>query len=187
MAVKLEVINARIAKIGNGELTFKQELGILSRELPDYVNFGGDIAAVNRLLDVLTPANREKVKEFFMAMLPYSYSQMSGKFDGKNKNPQVIEKRAKALADFLADEDATIWTWLAQKNADKGAANGKPKEYEKKIEALVKKSLEDKDEAINVASILRATIKGGASLAEIMAFIHEMPDIKGDAADKKAA
>lgn len=167
MAIKLEQINARIATISAGERTFKTEMGLMSRELLTYINENGDIDAVNRLLGVLSPANKEKTKAFFSHHLPYSYNVKSQRFDGKSKNKDVVAKKAKEMTAFLADVDNTIWTWLADQVKAEPVA--KPKEYEKKIEALVKKALEDKDENIPVGAVIRAIIKGGASLAEIMA------------------
>lgn len=185
MAIKLEQINARIATISVGERTFKTEMGLASRELLTYISENGDIDAVNRLLGVLTPANREKAKAFFAAHLPYTYNVKSQRFDGKSKNQDVVAKKTKVMVAFLADADSTIWTWLAEQ--DNGAPVAKPKEYEKKIEALVKKALEDKEENIPVSAVIRAIIKGGASLTEIMSALLPEGETKGEEEVKKAA
>ncbi len=177
MAVKLEVINARIGVIGNGERTFKAEMSAISREMIGYIAENGDIDAVNRLLAVLTPVNKEKTRSFFSHHLPYNWDAKTLRFGSKSKNPEVVAKKKKIADNFLADEKADIWSWVAEQASHKPEA--KAKEYEKKIEALVKKAIEDKDENIPVSAVIRAVIKAGASLAEIMEAL--MPnDVKGE-------
>lgn len=177
MAITLATINARIATIGTGELSVKKELGLVSREMLEYIYENGDIDAVNRLLNVLTPKNKEAGKRFFNAMLPYTFEQIGQKFGAKTKNKDVIAKKLKAKDAFLSNADATIWTWLADQDSSEPV--NKPKEYEKKIEALVKKSLDDKEEHIPASAVIRAIIKAGVSLAEIIEAVAPMPKHDG--------
>lgn len=174
MAITLAIINARIATIGTGEMSLKKELGIISRELLEYIYENGDIDAVNRLVNVLTPKNKEAAKAFFAFFLPYQWDNKALKFGSKSKNKDIVAKRLKEKNAFLAMPEATIWTWLADKDAKEPVA--KAKEYEKKIEALVKRSLEDTEEHIPASAVIRAIIKAGVSLAEIMNAIAPMPE-----------
>ena len=176
----LKTINRQIAVIGKGELSFKAEMADASRNFIEYIRENGDIDVVNRLMAVLTPINREKVRAYFNHFLPYTWESKAARFGGKSKNKDVVAKKEKLSAAFLADEQNNLWTWFAEQAA---APVAKPKEYEKKIEALVKKALEDKEEHIPVGAVIRAVIKGGASLAEIMAAI--VP--QAEAGEEKAA
>ena len=174
--ITLKAINARIATIGNGELSFKQEMGTVSRDILVYIRENGDIDAVNRLMAVLSPINKEKTKQYFNHFLPYTWEMKASRFGSKSKNKDVVTKKEKLADEFLADKAANIWTWIADQNSAEPVA--KPKEYEKKIEALVKKAIEDKEEHIPVSTIIRAVIKAGASLSEIMAAL--MPSADGE-------
>ena len=171
--VTLKTINARIATIGNGEMSFKAEMGLASRELLIYIRENGDIDAVNRLMAVLTPVNKDKAKQFFNHFLPYTWEMKANRFGAKTKNKDVVSKKDKLTDEFLASKDATIWTWYQDQKANEPVA--KPKEYEKKIEALVKQAIDaNKDDHIPVSAVIRAVIKAGTSLAEIMAAL--MPE-----------
>lgn len=182
--MKLEILNAHIATIGASEMAFKPAMGTASRDFLTYVSENGDIDAVNRLIAVLTPVNRAKVTEFFAHHLPYNFIKDERRFGGKNKNKDIVAKKAALCDDFLADGENTVWTWFAEQQVPAGA---KPKEYEKKIEALVKKALEDKNERIPVGAVIRAVIKGGASLSEIMAAILPAVDEEAPAENQQPA
>jgi len=171
--INLKSINAVIVTISKGEMTFKQKMGELSRDMLVYVRRDGDIDAVNRLLAVLTPKNKEAVKKFFNHHLAYTWEMKAARFGAKSKNKDVIVKKDKAADEFLGDGEKTIWTWLAEQDNREPVA--KPKEFDKKIEALVRKALEDKEEHIPVSAVIRACIKAGCSLAEIVDAIAPAP------------
>lgn len=181
--ITLKAINARIATIGNGELSFKQEMGIVSRDLLIYIRENGDIDAVNRLMSVLTPINKDKAKQYFNHFLPYTWEMKASRFGSKSKNQDVVSKKEKLADEFLADKNANIWTWVAEQG---GAPVAKPKEYEKKIEALVKKAIEDKEEHIPVSVVIRAIIKAGASMSEIMEALMPVVEEHKEVEVKKA-
>lgn len=172
--VTKKVIDARIATIGNGELSFKTEMGAVSRELLVYIQENGDIDCVNRLMAVLTPINRDKAKTYFNHFLPYMWETKAARFGSKSKNKDLVKKKEGLTAEFLEDKDANIWTWFAEQG---GTPVAKPKEFEKKIEDLVRKAITDKNESISHAAVVRAVIKAGISLSEIMAALLTMHDI----------
>lgn len=165
--VTLKAINAHIVAIGNGEQSFKKEMGEVSRDLLTYVSETGDIDAVNRLIDVLTPINRERARTYFTNFLPYTVEK-GGRYGSKSKNKNLVEKKEKLCAEFLKAPQHNIWTWLVEKQGAPAVA--RPKEYEKKISQLVKRALTDKDEKERVepAAVLRAIINGGVKLSDIM-------------------
>jgi hypothetical protein len=175
--VDLKVINGRIKKIGNGENTFKQELGVLSRELLDYVPTTGDIDAVNRLIAVLSPLNKEKVTSFFKTFLAHKLDK--GVFGKKSTNKDMVAKRVAAITSFLSVEDNTVWTWLAEKGkAVKREAKPKAlgKAVEKAVEAAI--STEDNPDAIGMREVLKRTIRAcigsGMKLSEIMTAFEDV-------------
>lgn len=184
--ITLENVNAAIVAIGGHETSFKAAMGEASRDFLTYVAETGDIDAVNRLMAVLTPINRDKARSYFIHFLPYNWDAKAARFSGKSKNKDVVSKKDKLVAAFLADEAESLWTWYADQQ---GPAIAKAKEYEKKIEALVKKAIEDKNEGISAVAVIRAVIRGGASLAEIMEAIApaEQAKVEVPVADKKAA
>lgn len=162
MAVSLKAINARINKIGNGERTFKEEMGIISRELLQYVVLDntGDIDAVNRLLDVLNNRNRETAKKFFSKMLPYSWNNGEKRFGGKSKNKDMVNKRTDAIKNFLKDEANTIWTWNEQ-NSQPAERPARPKNYADKVVNLVEAALTDpkETERLDPKTLLKNAVK----------------------------
>lgn len=171
--VDLKVINGRIRKIGNGENTFRTEMGVLSRELLVYVPDTGDIDAVNRLMAVLTAKNKELAQKFFQTFLAHKWDAKELRFGKKSTNKEMIAKRKKLTADFLSSDTATIWTWMAEK-AKPVERPAKPKEFAKKLENLVHDALEDEKEAIDIKAMLRAIINGGAKLSDIFAALDEI-------------
>lgn len=161
-----KTVNAAIATIKRSETTVRKNIGDLSRVLLEYIPYSGDIDAANRLLEALNGDRREKMRQFLAAHLAYNWGAKELRFTGKSKNPEVVAKKERNAVAFLADQEATFWTWLLEQG--NAAPVAKPKEYEKKIEALVKKAIEDKDEHVPVSVVIRAIIKAGASLSEIM-------------------
>lgn len=165
--VAKKTIDARIAAIGNGEQGFKAEMGLASRELLMYVNETGDIDSVNRLLNVLSPANFERTKSYFMAFLPYTW-EIGGRFGSKSKNKDIVSKKEKTCDEFLKNKDNNIWTWL---EAKKERAPPAPRNYAKAIEDLVRRSLKDKKHAINAGEVIKAIMHAGITASDIMAVL----------------
>lgn len=183
MVVALKTINGRITKIKNGENKFREEMGVLSRELLSYVPETGDIDAVNRLMAVLNPKNKELAQKFFSTFLPHKWDTKELRFGKKSTNKEMIAKRRNLTTTFLSNEGNTIWTWMAEK-AKPVERVAKPKKYAEKIEHLVSAALTDEKEAIDIKAMLRAIIHAGAKLADIMSALDEVA--KEEAAIVKA-
>lgn len=171
-------VHAAITAIKRSETTARKNIGEISRVLVEYIPFTGDIDAANRLLEALNPDRREKMRSFLSAHLAYNWGAKELRFTGKSKNPEVVAKKMRNAEVFLSDGEATFWTWLADQAV--AAPVAKPKEYEKKIAALVKKAIEDKDEHVPVSAVIRAIITAGASLSEIMEALMPGKTIDGD-------
>lgn len=111
------VVYARLDAIANAEKITRKELAALSRELLTYVPDTHDIDIVNRLIGVLTPVNRKVAILFFTHFLPWQVEKQDEQFSrfGKMKEKQKqIKRHADLIAEFLKDENQSIWTWADQ-------------------------------------------------------------------------
>lgn len=113
------MIESRIGDLVKAETTAHEMLALLSRDLLTYVPDTGDIDMVNRLLDACKTKNRDYAVLFFKEHLPWNVEQKASPagdnrdyFTSKSKNKAVVDKRYNMIAAFLADENATIWTWV---------------------------------------------------------------------------
>ena len=90
----------------------------MSRELLIYVPDTHDIDIANRLINVLTPVNRRAAILFFKHFLPWDVENdadgVFSKFGKMHKGEKKVAKKHAAIADFLADENNTIWTWAEE-------------------------------------------------------------------------
>lgn len=173
MPVSKKIIDAHIRVIGKGERTFKEEMSALSREMLPYVMEGGDIDAVNRLLDVLTPKNHDLAAKYFSKLLPWKLDNTTKRFGGKSTNKDMVNKRKEAIETFLADETNNIFTWSAANNQSQQREQ-RPKNYATQISNLVEKALTETKEADRIdvkevfKSAVKAAIAGGMKLADLM-------------------
>lgn len=152
----LKTINARIGKIGNGERTFREEMSHVSRELLTYIRDNGDIDAVNRLLGVLTPKNKENARKYFINFLPYQWNRQEDRFGSKSKNKDVVAKKNKAIEAFLADEANNLFTWAGRTQQPR---EQKPKDYAKEVSNVVDKALSDDKNGVDVKTVLKSVLK----------------------------
>ena len=152
----LKVINSRINKIGNGERTFREEMSHISRELLTYIRDNGDIDAVNRLLGVLTPKNKENARKYFINFLPYQWNRQEDRFGSKSKNKDVVAKKNKAIEVFLADEANNLFTWAGRTQQPR---EQKPKDYAKEVSNVVDKALSDEKNGVDVKTVLKSVLK----------------------------
>ena len=133
--ITVEAVNSKIVKLGKAEKVTKALLGELSRDLLAYVAVqeSWDVAAINRLLAVLTPINKKTAVLFFSHFLPFSFNKDEGNFGAMAKNKEKKAKdKEESLAKvgvFLADEDNNIWTY-AEENIK---VEQKPVDYAAKI------------------------------------------------------
>jgi hypothetical protein len=152
----LKTINARIGKIGNGERTFREEMSHISRELLTYIRDNGDIDAVNRLLGVLTPKNKENARKYFINFLPYQWNRQEDRFGGKSKNKDIVAKKNKAIEAFLADENNNLFSWAGRTQQPRET---KAKDYVKEVSNVVDKALSDDKGGLDVKTVLKSVLK----------------------------
>lgn len=167
----LVTINNRIGVIAATERTVKAELGIISRELLLYVPESKDIDAVNRLIAVLTPMNKQTAVLFFSAFLPWAYDAENKRFAGMIKGAKAIEAKLASLADFLSSEENTIWLW-AERNVK---VETKKVPFDQRLTALVGKALagEKGVEPISKEDVIKAVIAGGVSAGDLINMIEQ--------------
>ena len=157
-----------IAEIQAAEKITKVKLGVLSRDLLMYVPESDDIAAVNRLFEVLTPVNKRVAIEFFTHFLPWDAERDTDKnfirFGGKTKGEKKRSRSAKNIKEFLADEKNNIWTWAETEIQ----VEKKKKDFAGMITRQVTKALEGDEAsdtpAISASDVLSAVFAGGVSL-----------------------
>ncbi len=147
-----EKLIERIVALGKVENVSKAEQGSLSREILIYMLIGFkdlvdgeevfcepsyDVRVVNKLLSILSPANRRVSVLFYSALLPWKYDKETGQFEGKRHKKQV-EPKTDEVKVLLADAEWDIWAWIeANVRMEK-----KEPDYLKKFESDLKKGLE---------------------------------------------
>ena len=161
----------KIEALAGAEKVTRTVLGELSRDMIQYIVIDdtNDIATVNRLLQVLTPANKRTAIEFFEEFLPFK--QAAGVFSKKIKGDKKIADKVEAGALFLEVEANTVWTWYEAEGVKPPV---KAKEYAKKIADLTKKALADDQEGIEGGAILSAVLEGGVSLADLVLLMEQL-------------
>lgn len=187
-------IYALIAEILNAETITKAKLALLSRDILGYVMDpkGQDIAAVNRLTEVLTPMNKATWILFAKSMLPWNEETDEGgkhvRFGKKNGSAKRVAIAQTRINDLLADPDANIWTW-AKENVElvqSATTSSKKKDLAAAITKAVQKALKGDEktdtDSISREDIMSAVILGGVDIGEIMMTMEHMEDDKKDAA-----
>lgn len=163
------VVYGRLDAIAAAEKVTRVELAALSRELLAYVPDTHDIDIVNRLIKVLTPVNRKVAILFFAHFLPWEEEKTPDgthqRFGKMMKSENTIKRRLDAIAAFLKDQDATIWTW-GEKNIEI-----KKKDFGANISRAIKKAMEGDEKsdtpAISKYEIFQAVLAGGMSLDDM--------------------
>ena len=146
------VINVRIDAIKASEAVTKAELGFVSRELLAYVPDSKDIGAVNRLLDVLTPKNREMSVIFFRHFLPWNYDDTANMFVGMVTGDTKRKRKIDACHTFLKKEENNIWTWAKVNIAPMKRA----KNYAGRIQSVISAALNDEKAPLSEKEVFAA-------------------------------
>ena len=196
-------IDASITALQASEKITKSELGVVSRNILEYLMLNGstDIDCVNRLLAALTPMNRQTAVLFFNHFLYWAYDKETEAFTNMEKGEKKQDKYRAKVTTFMADKNNNIWTWA------KANTEIKPlKPFDERIAHAIKqalKGIDEKDgrpglEPLPVSEILQAVIQGGVSMGDMMALVDTItvPDdtpsaeviaINGDATAEETA
>lgn len=104
-----------IEEIAKAEKVTRKGLATFSRDVLVYVVDTYDIDCVNRMLGVLTPANRRFAIHFFEHFLPHMVERDKegnfSRFGGLIKKQKKMAERLARIEEFLKDENNNIWTW----------------------------------------------------------------------------
>lgn len=165
--VTIASINTKIATLANAEKITKATLAELSRDLLDYVLVQGfhDIAAVNRLLDVLTPMNKQTARLFFLHFLPHKWNDDTNSFGGLDKKAK--DKKLELTGQFLANVDNTIWTWAAENVK----IEAKEVDYLGKVTQSIQKAIEKGQ--VSQLELVKAVLAGGLELTALTALMQQ--------------
>ena len=162
---KKSVIESNINAVARAERVTKARLSSLSRELIAYVYETNDVAMVDRLLAVLTPANKRVAVAYFPNFLGWAFNVDTCTF-GKKAKDKMYSKKLEDATEWLKGEANDIWVFEA------GLHNPPPKkakEYAKKITALATKALKDEKEGITAKELLFALLASEElSLGDLM-------------------
>lgn len=161
------------------ETTTKRELRSLSRSVLEYSIETGDVAIVNRLLQVLTPVNRKVAVKYFETFSGFVIDDATKLFKGKSK--KRWDESVKAAKEFLSDPHNNIWTWaeinieIEKKQFDLSQVTDAFKAFVKKAQ---KENLTQKD-------VLGAIFKAGVELDTVLALMGEMYDVNINVKDEE--
>ena len=175
-------IATRIDAIKASEAVTKLELGIVSRELLMYVPDSKDIGAVNRLIEVLTPKNREMAVIFFKNFLPWNYDDTANMFIGMVSGETKRKRKFDATTKFVKDENNNIWTWAKINIAPMERA----KNYAGRIQSVISAALNDDKNPLSEMEVFSA-ITTAMPLDVIMALIEAALEVKKEEEEKEAA
>lgn len=185
-------IYALITEILNAETITKSKLSILSRDMLGYVMDTQDVAAVNRLTEVLTPMNKITWVLFAKNMLPWVEETDDGgkhvRFGKKNGSAKRVALAQTRINDLLADPDANMWTWAKENVELVKTASATPKKKDlagaitKAVEKALKGDEKSDTDSISREDIISAVILGGVDIGDILMSIQLMEDDKKDTA-----
>lgn len=178
-----KAIVAGISTLEKSEATTFKTLALLSREALLYVPDSKDIGIINRLLNVLTPKNREIAALFFVEFLPWKYDTKTKEFGGMIKSQAGIKTKLDNRTAFLKNEANNIWTW-----ADKNVEPAKRKvNFFSRISNSIEQALNEENEGhLEVKQVFNAVMSGGLHLDDIMALAIEAVEIRKAEAEELA-
>jgi hypothetical protein len=169
------VVMARFDAIANAEKITRAELAALSRELLIYVPDTQDIQFINRLMGVLTPVNRRVAILYFGHFLPWEKENDTDgtflRFGKKMLGEKKLTKRMMAIADWLADENNTIWTW-----SDENVSIDKKKDFKSGVVRAIKNALAGDEKtdspALDPMEVMAAIFEGGMTLDAMLVAVE---------------
>lgn len=166
-------IYAAIDTLAQAEKITRKVLAELSRDLLIYVPESNDIEAVNRLMNVLTPMNKQAARLYFQHFLPWQAENDTDgvfqRFGKKLQGEKKTQKKLDAIVLWLADESNNIWTW-ADQNIEL-----KQKDFKATVARAIAKALEGDEKTdtppLDRATLMEAIFEGGVTLEDMLAAI----------------
>lgn len=167
----------QIAVVGAHEKLSKVLVGEIAAEVLAHATQHGDITLVNKLLPVLTPANRSAVVLLVKECTTHQYNVKEKQFGKKDKDAEKVTLAAEKLAEFVEKYNACLWAWYEGEKADKiETAKFSDAAFAKMVAnyLAVKGSFEGFDEVVNNAKkaaegVQAVKDKAAAKKTELMA------------------
>lgn len=114
----VEVVE-QIAKVAAHEKLSKVLVGDIAAEVLAHATQHGDITLVNKLLPVLTPANRTAVVLLVKECTTHQYNVKEKQFGKKDKDAEKVAFAAEQLAAFVEKYNSCLWAWYEAEKAEK--------------------------------------------------------------------
>lgn len=181
--MKLAILES-IEVLAAAEKVTKATLGALSRTIIEYIVVADskDIATVNRLLNVLTPMNKQAASLYFEHFLPFTFN--GEEFGEQIKKQARFDAKVTASLLWLEDETNNIWLWVDEN------VEVKAKDYAGDISKAIKAALKGNEkkgfEALSVRDVMNAVVgTEGVELADLVGFMADFAE--NEAKDDEAA
>ena len=172
--IEVKALYRAITNLSKHEAITKQVLGELSRSILSlHLNEGvsqHDVKVVNKLLTVLSPANKRIARLFFTAFLPYTFDDEAFTFGKLIKKDNARETKYLAMASFLHEADNDIWSWQAEHIT----MEAKPVNYAVKVSKAIEAALKEDKGGLSPAEVLQAVFAGGVSVDDVVEMLNAM-------------
>lgn len=161
----LTSINHNIGVLAKSEKITRKVLAEVANELLLYVPGSNDIDAVNRLVAVLTPVNKQAAILFFKSMLQWSF--VDGVFTTIQKGERTVSAKNERRLAFIKSEE-TFWSWVD----DNTTIEAKPKDFQNDIVNLIKRATKDGDYQISHAQVIQSVLASGITIQEVLTMVN---------------
>lgn len=163
-------LNNIVNSLIKSERVTKKQLADFSRDYIPYVYETKDIGMVNRLLNGLTPMNKNVSCFYFPHFIGWVFDKETKQFKGKDKDKIYTAKKTKS-EEFLKVEANNIWTW-AEKNV---SVEKKPTDYAKNLTNTLKRGIKETgDNGLNTGKIVKALMDADVNLKDLMKAVDLM-------------
>lgn len=109
----------QIAIVAAHEKLSKTLVGEIAAEVLAHATQHGDITLVNKLLPVLTPANRSAVVLLVKECTTHQYNVKEKQFGKKDKDAEKVAFAAEQLLAFVEKYNSCLWAWYEAEKAEK--------------------------------------------------------------------
>lgn len=163
-----KVFVGSLLRLKRSEIITRQTLMVLSRSVLDALHSTEDIGYVNRLIEVLTPANRKVAVKYFEHFAGFHYDDAMARFTKKSgKRYDESEKLARA---FLEDPLNNIWSW-AERNIQIEKKDFDLAQVTVYMTGILKKA---KKANLSQADVLKAVLAAGVTPDTIIAMLDDL-------------
>lgn len=109
----------QIAVVAAHEKISKALVGDIAAEVLAHATQHGDITLVNKLLPVLTPANRSAVVLLIKECTTHQYNVKEKQFGKKDKDAEKVAFAVEQLTAFIEKYNSCLWAWYEAEKAEK--------------------------------------------------------------------